>query len=399
MPTDDRLLARQLLSLLPLVMRTMAADMRRQGCALPPTHFALPAMLARRPRTMGELAERMGVSAPTMSNLIATLAERGWVTRRQDPDDRRVTFIELTAFGQRSLQRHQVRAEQRVARLLAALPPAKRRDLLSGLTALREVVETSFPRSESQAPLAAPPAVPRMVRNIIDAVSSGVIAQSALSNLARVPAAILPIALPKILAALGLPAGWTLDQLMAEMTQRNADAPSALLTAALSIVGFAALRGVFSFLQVYWAERNSQNVAFELRNDLFAKIQRLSFSYHDRNQTGQLMIRATDDVEKVRIFIGQGVVQLVSAVVLIVGTLLILFTTNLRLAFVTLPILPIAMVMFVIFAGLSQPLFSRVQARLSALNTTLQENLAGIRVVKAFAREREEQAKFQGQAG
>ena len=242
-------------------------------------------------------------------------------------------------------------------------------------------------------------AVPRMVRNIIDAVSSGVIAQSALSNLARVPAAILPIALPKILAALGLPAGWTLDQLMAEMTQRNAAAPSALLTAALSILGFAALRGVFSFLQVYWAERNSQNVAFELRNDLFAKIQRLSFSYHDRNQTGQLMIRATDDVEKVRIFIGQGVVQLVSAVVLIVGTLLILFTTNLRLAFVTLPILPIAMVMFVIFAGLSQPLFSRVQARLSALNTTLQENLAGIRVVKAFAREREEQAKFQDQAG
>ncbi len=242
-------------------------------------------------------------------------------------------------------------------------------------------------------------AVPRMVRNIIDAVSSGVIAQSALSNLARVPAAILPMALPKILAALGLPAGWTLDQLMAEMTQRQAEAPSALLTAALSILGFAALRGVFSFLQVYWAERNSQNVAFELRNDLFAKIQRLSFSYHDRNQTGQLMIRATDDVEKVRIFIGQGVVQLVSAVVLIVGTLLILFTTNLRLAFVVLPILPIAMIMFGIFAGLSQPLFSRVQARLSALNTTLQENLAGIRVVKAFAREREEQAKFQDQAG
>ena len=77
MPTDDRLLARQLLNLLPLVMRTMAADMRRQGCLLPPTHFALPGMLALRPRTMGELAERMGVSAPTMSNLIATLAERG----------------------------------------------------------------------------------------------------------------------------------------------------------------------------------------------------------------------------------------------------------------------------------------------------------------------------------
>jgi DNA-binding MarR family transcriptional regulator len=164
MPTDDRLLARQLLSILPLLMRSMAADMRRQGCVLPPTHFALPAMLARRPRTMGELAERMGVSAPTMSNLIATLAERGWVTRHQDPDDRRVTLIELTAFGRRSLQHHQVRAEQRVARLLAALPPAKRQDLLSGLTALRQVVETSTPRSESEATLAALPARPRLTR-------------------------------------------------------------------------------------------------------------------------------------------------------------------------------------------------------------------------------------------
>jgi len=164
MPTDDRLLARQLLSILPLLMRSMAADMRRQGCALPPTHFALPAMLARRPRTMGELAERMGVSAPTMSNLIAALAERGWVTRRQDPDDRRVTLIELTAFGRRSLQRHQVLAEQRVARLLAALPPVKRQDLLSGLTALRKVVETSAPRSESEATLAILPTRPRLTR-------------------------------------------------------------------------------------------------------------------------------------------------------------------------------------------------------------------------------------------
>jgi DNA-binding MarR family transcriptional regulator len=164
MPTDDRLLARQLLSILPLLMRHMASDMRRLGCALPPTHFALPAMLARRPRTMGELAEGMGVSAPTMSNLIAAMAERGWVMRREDPDDRRVALIELTPDGRRSLQRHQVRAEQRVARLLAALPPAKRRDLLSGLTALREAVETSAPRNESESPLAPLPARARLTR-------------------------------------------------------------------------------------------------------------------------------------------------------------------------------------------------------------------------------------------
>ena len=72
------------------------------------------------------------------------------------------------------------------------------------------------------------------------------------------------------------------------------------------------------------SEMVSQNVAFDFRNDLFAKIQRLSFSYHDRNRTGQLMIRATDDVEKVRVFIGQGLVLAVQALFMLVGTLVIL---------------------------------------------------------------------------
>ena len=135
-------------------------------------------------------------------------------------------------------------------------------------------------------------------------------------------------------------------------------------------------------------------MAFDLRNDLFAKVQRLSFSYHDRNQTGQLMVRATDDVEKVRLFIGQGLLQLVGAFLLLTGTLIILFTTNARLALIVLPILPVALIMFMIFGTISQPLFAKVQVRLSALNTILQENLAGIKVVKAFTREKDEQAKF-----
>jgi ATP-binding cassette subfamily B multidrug efflux pump len=238
-------------------------------------------------------------------------------------------------------------------------------------------------------------AVPRMVRNIIDAVAQGAVARQVLAGLEQIPAAFLNQALPRLLEALSLPTGWTRDQLAAEMAARQDGAPQALVTAILAIVVFAALRGGFAFLQVFWAERNSQSVSFDLRNDLFAKIQRLSFSYHDRNQTGQLMIRATDDVEKVRLFIGQGLVQLVGAVVLLTGTLIILFTTNARLALVALPILPVALVLFMIFGAISAPLFGRVQAKLSALNTILQENLAGIRVIKAFTREPEEQAKFQ----
>ncbi|MBE7473038.1 MAG: ABC transporter ATP-binding protein [Anaerolineae bacterium] len=171
-------------------------------------------------------------------------------------------------------------------------------------------------------------------------------------------------------------------------------AQNSLIIAVIAVVIFAVMRGLFAFLQVFTAERNSQGVAFDLRNDLFAKIQRLSFSYHDRNRTGQLMVRATDDVEKVRLFIGQGLMFLVQAFLLLGGTLLLLFTTNVWLALVVLPILPLTMAFFMYFGSVSQPLFGLVQAKLSALNTILQENMAGIKVIKAFAREPSEQAKF-----
>jgi ATP-binding cassette subfamily B protein len=241
-------------------------------------------------------------------------------------------------------------------------------------------------------------AVPNMIRRIIDAVTDGFVARQVLDGLGQIPAQFVGVALPQILSALNFPADWSLEQLTAEMTTRRDGAPNAILFAGLAIVGFSVVRGLFSFLQAYWAEKNSQALAFDLRNDLFAKIQRLSFSYHDQNQTGQLMIRATDDVEKVRLFIGQGLVQLVSAIVLLVAVLIILFVTNTELVLTALPILPIGLVVFMIFGAISGPLFGKVQQRLSTLNTVLQENLAGIKVVQAFTREKEEQAKFQSAA-
>lgn len=237
-------------------------------------------------------------------------------------------------------------------------------------------------------------AVPRLVRNVIDAVTSGYIADQILKALDKIPAQFMGAALPKILEAVKYPADWTVEQLKTQLNLDITNAPQTLINAIIFIVIFAVLRGVFAFLQAYWAEKNSQAVAYDLRNDLYSKIQRLSFSYHDKNQTGQLMIRATDDVEKVRLFIGQGLLQLVGAVILLTGTLIILFSTNVKLALTTLPILPIAFVLFMVFGGLSQPLFIKVQQKLSVLNTILQENLAGIKVIKAFTREKEQQAKF-----
>jgi len=237
-------------------------------------------------------------------------------------------------------------------------------------------------------------AVPRMIRNVIDAVTSGYIADQILRAIDQIPTQLVGAALPKILEATGRPASLTLDQLKVQLQADLNNAPQALLYALVAIIIFAALRGIFAFLQAFWAEKNSQAVAYDLRNDLYAKIQNLSFSYHDKNQTGQLMIRATDDVEKVRLFIGQGLLQLVGAVILLVGTIIILFTSNVSLAWTAMPILPVAIVTFVIFASLAQPMFTKVQQKLSDLNTVLQENLAGIKVIKAFTREKEQQAKF-----
>ena len=242
-------------------------------------------------------------------------------------------------------------------------------------------------------------AVPRLVRNILDGITHGVLAANLLEKLPSIPAGTLPVALPKILAFADLPADWTKAQLLERLTADKLAAPTAVLIAGALIVLFASMRGLFAFLQAYWAERNSQTVAFEIRNELFDKIQRLSFSYHDQNQTGQLMIRATDDIEKVRLFIGQGLVQLAGAAILLVATLSLLLSTNWQLALVSMPILPAALIIFMIFGIVSQPLFAKIQARISDVNTVLQENLAGIKVVKAFAREQMQQEKFRVAAG
>ncbi len=225
-------------------------------------------------------------------------------------------------------------------------------------------------------------AVPQLVQRILDTITNGMLAE----QVDKAPAAVQPA----ILKALG----WTEEML----TQYGTGAVTLLISAGLLIVLFAVVRGIFAFGQGYMGERASQSVAFDMRNDLFAKIHRLSFSYHDQNQTGQLMIRATDDVEKVRQFIGQGLLLAVQAFLLLGGALLILLLTNPKLMLVILPVLPIALIIFMAFGALTVPLFGALQRRLSTLNTILQENLAGIKVVKAFAREPQQQKKFAASA-
>ncbi len=124
-----------------------------------------------------------------------------------------------------------------------------------------------------------------------------------------------------------------------------------------------------------------------MRNAIFANLENLSFSYHDRAQIGQLMTRVTSDVEAVRTFTGNGILQLLNAVVMLVGSATILLVTNWRLAIIALLMVPAILAIFLFFLQRIAPRFRIVQQKLGNLNTILQENIAGVRVVKAFVRE------------
>lgn len=260
--------------------------------------------------------------------------------------------------------------------------PAARSNMNSLGRALRYL--SSYPRLTIGATFAliiataAQLAVPQLLQRIIDTVVTAATNQGILS----LPANIQAIAAQR----LGL-------DLTAAQTELDS-APRAILIAGLTIVLFAAARGIFAFGQNFLSQALSENIAFDLRNDIFTKIQRLSFSYHDKNRTGQLMIRATDDVERLRGFIGMGLLMALQALILLVGTLIILLLTNVRLTLVVLPVLPLALIVFMYFGSIAQPLFVEVQKRLGRVNTTLQENLAGLKVVKAFTSEAREEKKF-----
>ncbi|MDZ4720107.1 MAG: ABC transporter ATP-binding protein, partial [Roseiflexaceae bacterium] len=167
-----------------------------------------------------------------------------------------------------------------------------------------------------------------------------------------------------------------------------------LFWASLLLVGIAVVRSVFTFTQGYWSEKSSQAAAYDMRNSLFSKIQNLSFSYHDRAQTGQLMTRITSDVDQVRTFIGSGILQLVSAIVMLLGSIVALISMNWQLALLVLLTVPAIAVVLGYFIQVVRPMFSQVQSRLGILNTVLQENLAGVRVVQAFAREPYEHNRY-----
>jgi ATP-binding cassette subfamily B protein len=163
------------------------------------------------------------------------------------------------------------------------------------------------------------------------------------------------------------------------------------------IIGLTILKGLFQFGQGYLGEYGAQGIAYDLRNEIYRHLQNLSFSWHDRAQTGQLMARATSDVEQLRNFTGRAVLQLAQFIVMGTGITIVLFATNWKLALVSLICVPLLFRTIEQYNASVRPLFRQVQEELAVLAAIIQENLAGAKVVKAFAREPNEIEKFNDQ--
>ena len=169
--------------------------------------------------------------------------------------------------------------------------------------------------------------------------------------------------------------------------------------AGLALVGAAVLRGTSMFVQRYLAEWVGQTVAYDLRNAIYQRLQTLSFRFHDGAETGQIMVRATQDVEVVRMFINFGGVQLSFTIVLGVGTLVIMLLINWPLALMVWGLMVVVAARSAFVARRLRPIWNDVQESQAQLGTVLQEALSGIRVVKAFGRAEFEGQKFGRAAG
>ena len=168
----------------------------------------------------------------------------------------------------------------------------------------------------------------------------------------------------------------------------------ALLGVVLAIMAAAAFRGILSFGQTYLGESLGLATVYDVRNAFYNHVQHLSFGFHDRHHTGNLMSRAITDVEAIRMFVNTGLVRTPYLIGLFVIVPIILIRLDWRLGLLSISVLPLVAVVSAVVRLHLRRIWLSVQEEMAVLSTLLQENLTGVRVVKAFASEEYEEAKF-----
>lgn len=165
----------------------------------------------------------------------------------------------------------------------------------------------------------------------------------------------------------------------------------------LALLGLTTVSGVLTFLNGLWTEKASQSVSYGLRRDLHAKLTELSFAYHDRTESGQLLSRAMQDVERVRFLTGRAFLGLANGVILLIGTAIAMVLMNPTLAVLALLTMPLLAYRATVFGSRYRPLSMALQEQLAVLTTRLEQNLRGARIVKAFAQEDAEIERFEAE--
>ena len=168
-----------------------------------------------------------------------------------------------------------------------------------------------------------------------------------------------------------------------------------LIWMALVLLGASLFRGLFDFARTYTMDSLAQKVAYDLRNNLYDKLQHLSFAFHDKEHTGNLMSKATADVESVRRFVMMGLVRSLEVGLRVIALTFMLVFLNWQLTLISLVFVPFLVARSTAVEGEFRRIWMRVQEAMGESVTVLQENLSGIHVVKAFAAEEHERKKYE----
>jgi ATP-binding cassette, subfamily B, bacterial len=177
----------------------------------------------------------------------------------------------------------------------------------------------------------------------------------------------------------------------------NPDALGQLPLVAAAFVGLAVAEGLFAYFRSIWSAQTAEGITLRLRNYLLDHIQRLPFSFHDYVKTGELIQRATSDVDAVRRFYADQALGIGRILALFVVNFTTLMAMNSRLAWTATAVMPLIVVMSYFFFGRVSKAYEAFQEQEAKLSTVLQENLTGVRVVRAFARQDYEIDKFESE--
>ncbi len=186
------------------------------------------------------------------------------------------------------------------------------------------------------------------------------------------------------------------DVLTGDAVAISDDLPRTFMWVALGFVGLSFFQGGFSYLSGRLAAYTAEGIARRLRDFLFDHIQRLSFSYHGSTSTGDLIERVTSDVDAVRRFFNEQAIGVGRIVLIFIINFVALLRLNAKLAWISVIVIPFMLWVSMWFFKRVTKRYEKYQEQATVLSTTLQENLTGVRVVKAFARQKHEKKKFEG---